>query len=94
MTTDSNQVCIQFWWNRKVAKAVRKYILGRGEKSNEIELGWGVYHKVAPLCNLSDGIKIFQYVKIITDLFRISSFYLDRDVGVKSKLTHLVPPGR
>jgi hypothetical protein len=43
MTTDSNQVCIQFWWNRKVAKAVRKYILGQGEKSNEIETGWGSY---------------------------------------------------
>jgi hypothetical protein len=39
MTTDSNQVCIQFWWNRKVAKAVGKYILGRGEKSNEIGPG-------------------------------------------------------
>jgi hypothetical protein len=35
-----------------------------------------------------------QQIRIITDWFCASYFYLDPDVGVKSKLTHLVPPGR
>ena len=33
-----------------------------------------------------------QLSKIMPDLFHISSFNLDRDVGVKSELTHLGPP--
>ena len=44
------------------------------------------------LGDLSDAIYTIQQYKIITDLFRISYFYLHRAVGVKSNLTHLGPP--
>jgi len=41
---------------------------------------------------MSDGIKIIQQFKIMTDLFSISHFYLSRAAGVKLKLDHLGPP--
>jgi hypothetical protein len=40
---------------------------------------------LAPPCDLSDGITMPQLTKIISVLFRISYFYLDRTVEVKSK---------
>ena len=37
-------------------------------------------------------IKETQQIKIITDLFRIPGFYLQRHLLVKSNLEHLGPP--
>ena len=40
-----------------------------------------LYHKEPLPCDLSDGITMSQLPKTISDLFRISHFYLDQAVG-------------
>jgi len=43
---------------------------------------------------MSDGITMFQQLKIMTNLFRISYFYRRRSALVKSELDHLGYRGR